>query len=102
MSNMKFIGILTLFYVLVSETALSLGITTTKLAYPDGLNDMGDTNIFEILLRLPIWALNMFSSIFQLAFFTTELPVIISSIVYTPILFMLVYLGIVTVRGGAN
>ena len=102
MSNMKFIGYLSAFYIIISQTALSLGLTATTIAYPDGVNDFGDTSIFEMLLRLPVWALNSFASIMQLAFFQTDLPPIISSVVFIPPLYMLVYLFIVTVRGGAN
>ena len=102
MSNMKFIGYLSAFYIVISQTAMSLGLTTTAIAYPDGVNDFGETNVIEMLLRLPIWALNSFATIMQLAFFQTDLPVIISSIVFVPPIYMLVYLFIVTVRGGAS
>lgn len=102
MSNAKLIGLISLFYIVISEMSLSLGLTTYVIARPDGLTDMGDISVFEILLRLPIWVFNAFASIFQLAFFTTDIPVLISSVVFLPIVFILVYIGIVTVRGGAG
>ena len=102
MNNMLIIGVITAFYTLISQVALSLGLATTTISYPDGLTDMGATNVFEILLRLPIWAINSFSAIMQLAFFTTDLPTVISSIVFLPILMMLYYLAVITVRGGAS
>lgn len=102
MSNMKFIGYISVFYIIVSQTAMSLGLATTTIAYPDGVNDFGDISTFEMLLKLPIWALNSFATIMQLAFFQTDLPIIISSVVFVPPIYMLVYLFIVTVRGGAN
>ena len=102
MSNAKLIGLISLFYIVISEMSLSLGISTRVIVRPDGLTDMGDISVFEILLMLPVWAFNTFVSIFQLAFFTTDIPVLISSVVFLPIVFILVYVGIVTVRGGAG
>lgn len=102
MNNMLIVGLISGFYILLSEVANSLGMTTTAITYPDGLNDFGGISIFEMLFYLPIWVLNSFWNLLQLAFFTTDLPFIISSLVFAPIIFMLFYLGIVTVRGGAG
>lgn len=102
MNNMVVVGIISLFYIIISQAALSLGISTTVFEYPTELGTISDTNALEILWNLVLWVLNSFGSIMQLAFFTTDLPNIISSIVFAPILLMIFYLGVITVRGGAS
>lgn len=101
-NNMTIVAVILAFYTVISNVALSLGLATTSIPYPDGLTDLGDINLFEMLLTLPIWALNSFVAILQLAFFTTELPSIISAVVFIPPLYALIYLGIVVARGGAG
>ena len=102
MSNMQVVGITTGVYAFINQMALSLGITTTTIEYYDGLTELGDTNVLEALLNLVIWVVNNISSFMQLAFFTADIPVIFQSLIFSPILMMFLYLGIVSVRGGAS
>lgn len=102
MNNMMVVGFTTMIYAFINQMALSLGITTTAIDYPDGLTEMGTTNVLELLARLPIWVINNIGSFLQLAFFTTDIPDIFSSLIFAPMSLMLIYLGVVTVRGGAS
>lgn len=102
MNNMKIIGIMSVLYAFINQMALSLGITTTSLEYKDGLTEMGDTNVLEALINLVFWVINNISSFMQLAFFTADIPAIFQAMFFSPMLLMFLYLGVVTVRGGAS
>ena len=101
-NNMVVVGLVTALYAFINQMALSLGLTSTTIEYYDGLTEMGDTNVFEALLNLVLWVVNNIGSFMQLAFFTADVPDIFQALFFSPILMMILYLGIVTVRGGAS
>ena len=102
MKNLSFIMGVTIYFGIISEVALSLGITTTVIEYKDGLTVMGETSVLEALLNLVLWVVNNIGSFMQLAFFTADIPDIFQALFFSPMLIMIFYLGTVTVRGGAG
>lgn len=102
MNNMLIIAIVTVIYAFINEMALSLGLTTTTIEYYDGLTAMGETNFLEALINIFLWAANNIGSFMQLAFFSADVPPIFQAIFFSPMLIMFLYLGVVTVRGGAG
>jgi ABC-type amino acid transport system permease subunit len=99
---MKLVGLMAVLYAFINEMALSLGITSTQIEYADGLTEMGDTNILEAIMNVFYWVVNNISSFMQLAFFTADIPDIFQALFFSPMLIMFLYLGLVTVRGGAS
>ena len=102
MNNMFIIFIVTVIYAFINEMALSLGITSTTIEYRDGLTAIGDTSFLEALINIFLWAVNNIGSFMQLAFFTADVPDIFQALFFSPMLIMILYLGVVTVRGGAG
>ena len=102
MNNMMLIFIVTVIYAFINEKALYLGITSTSIEYYDGLTAMGETNILEAILNIFLWAWNNIGSFMQLAFFTADVPPIFQTLFFSPMLIAILYLGVVTVRGGAG
>ena len=102
MNNMKLIGLVAAFYSFINQMALSLGITVSRIEYKDGLTELGDTSVWEALINIVYWVINNIGSFMQLAFFTADVPAIFSSLIFLPILIMIFYLAVVSVRGGAS
>ena len=102
MNNMFIIGVVAILYAFINEMALSLGLTTTKIEYYDGLTALGETNVLEAIINIFLWAINNISSFMQLAFFTADVPPIFQAVFFSPMIIMFLYLGLVSVRGGAS
>lgn len=84
MKNLGFIMGVTIYFGIISEVALSLGITTSKLDNPEAPSIVQDPNFLEMLANIWNTATNNISSFIQIITFSTDMPDIINTIFFIP------------------
>lgn len=84
MKSLGFIIAVTFYFAVISEVALSLGITTSILEKPNSPTIIQDPNFLETLQNIYNTAVENIGSFIQIITFTTSLPDIINTIFFLP------------------
>ena len=84
MKKLSFIMGVTIYFGIISEVALSLGITTSKLSAPEAPTIIQDPSFLETLTNIWNTATNNASSFLQIITFSTDLPDIINTVFFIP------------------
>jgi|SRR6056297_320941 len=103
MSNIWTLAFLSFVMGFLSYIARLLGITSewTLIERPSQPEAVGDSGFFEALIGLANWSWAQVGSIIQLMTFQTPLPDVFS-LLFLVAGFMVLYLVIVIIRGGAG
>lgn len=84
MKKLSFIMGVTIYFGIVSEVALSLGITTSRLTNPEAPSIIQDPNFLETLSNIWDTITNNLNSFIQIITFSTDLPDIINMVFFIP------------------
>lgn len=84
MKNLSFILGITIYFGIISEVALSLGITTSTLSTPTAPSIVQDPTFLETLSNIWKTASENTSSFIQIITFSTDLPDIINLVFFIP------------------
>lgn len=99
MKPLSFILGVTVYFGIVSEVALSLGLTTSSLNNPEVPVIIQDPNFLETLKNIWNTVANNMGSFIQIITFTTELPDIINTIFFIPPSAVALFMLLSWVRG---
>ena len=99
MKKLSFIMGVTIYFGIISEVALSLGITTSKLSDPVAPTIIQDPNFLETLSNIWNTASNNISSFVQIITFSTDLPDIVNTIFFIPPSAVAVFMLLSLLRG---
>lgn len=94
--------IIVFFFLTVSITAQSLGLSTEILTVPNEPSAPQQDGFLDALFAVVRWTFNIVGTFFQLLTFQVEIPAILNFFIITPLVFGLLYIIIVVIRGGAN
>lgn len=90
------------FLLAVSIVAQSLELSTELISQPETPDTPEQEGFLDALFAVVRWTFNTLGTFFQLLTFQVEIPTILNFFIITPVVFGLLYLIIVVVRGGAN
>lgn len=107
MSNMWTVIFITFFMLAVSAFANEVGIASDTIPEPETPDaPEAEGGIFggalDGLFAAIRWSFNTIGSLIQLMTFQVDIPVIVNTLVITPMIFGILYLIIVVIRGGAG
>lgn len=100
-NNMWNVIIIAFFFLTISLVAQSLGISTELISEPDVPEAPESEGFLDALFAVVRWTFNVIGTFFQLLTFQVDIPVILNFIIITPLVFGILYLIVVVIRGGA-
>ena len=103
MNNVWTLAFLSFVMAFLGRLSLSLGLTDawTVIGRPDTPDALENSGVLDVLINIVNWVWTQVGSIIQLMAFQTSLPDVFS-IVFLVAGFMILYLIIVIIRGGAG
>lgn len=102
MNNFWTIVLVFMFFAIITQISLSLGLTATAIEYPEVVDTTGDLDLIGALSYAIIFAINNANAFIKIITFQTALPDIFNAVLILPLGTGVFYLVFIMIRGGAS
>lgn len=103
MNNSMIVLVLSMWYGLISQVAISLGVTTSFIERPERFSELhpssGFSAIVDGFMTVVVWVVNNIGSLVQLMFFQTDIHPLVNVILFTPLALTMGYIVLKLARG---